>query len=106
MGLLKITTTPIEYEIKIEKAKLKLKEHEMNESSARIRKLTQQKQISDRRVAANPQAINDAQRASENFESVARQRVKVKSTPVNAVMPQDMNTVNAGQPVAAANASV
>lgn len=105
MGLLKITTTPIEYEIKIEKAKLKLKEHEMNESSARIRKLTQQKQISDRRVAANPQAINDAQRASENFQSVARQRVKVKSTPVNAVMPQNMNTVNTGQHVAAANAS-
>lgn len=103
MGLLKITTTPIEYEIKIEKAQLKVKEQEMNKSSARIKQLTQQKQISDTRIEASSKELNKAENASENFQALARQRMaKVKSTPVNAVMPQKMNTVNTGQAVGSA----
>lgn len=90
MGLLKITTIPIEYEIKIERAKLRVKENEVNESAERIRQLTLQKHNADNRLIANPRAVNRAEKASSDFQSVARQRSAgiPKATPVSAAIPQ------------------
>lgn len=105
MGLLKITTIPIEYEIKIERAKLRVKENEVNESAERIRQLTLQKQSSDRRLAANPRAVNRAERASSEFQAVARQRSAgiPKATPVNAAMPQAAGSLAESEIAAAIN---
>lgn len=84
MSLLKITTTPIEYEIKIERAKLRAKEQDVAEikkaQAAQIRK----QQSADYKT--DPSIVKEAQRAaqsSESYKTVARARVNssgVRST--------------------------
>ena len=84
MSLLKITTTPIEYEIKIERAKLRAKEQDVAEikkaQAAQIRK----QQSAD--YQTDPSIVKEAQRAaqsSESYKSLARARVNssgVRST--------------------------
>ena len=84
MSLLKITTTPIEYEIKIERAKLRAKEQDVAEikraQAAQIRK----QQTADYKT--DPSIVKEAQKGaetSENFRSLARARVNqtgVRST--------------------------
>lgn len=84
MSLLKITTTPIEYEIKIERAKLRAKEQDVAEikraQAAQIRKQQTAEYKSD------PSIVKEAQQAArfnENFKNLARARVNssgVRST--------------------------
>ena len=84
MSLLKITTTPIEYEIKIERAKLRAKEQDVAEikraQAAQIRK----QQSADYKT--DPSIVKEAQKAaqsSESYKSLARARVNssgVRST--------------------------
>lgn len=77
MSLLKITTTPIEYEIKIERAKLRAKEQDVaeikREQVAQIRKQQQTAQYK-----TDPSIVKEAQRAAqsnESYKSIARSRV-------------------------------
>ncbi len=84
MSLLKITTTPIEYEIKIERAKLRAKEQDVAEikraQAAQIRKQQSAEYKTD------PSIVKEAQRGAQNSESfkhLARARVNqtgVRST--------------------------
>ena len=84
MSLLKITTTPIEYEIKIERAKLRAKEQDVAEikkaQAAQIRKQQSAEYKTD------PSIVKEAQKgaqSSENYKSLARARVNstgVRST--------------------------
>lgn len=84
MSLLKITTTPIEYEIKIERAKLRAKEQDVAEikraQAAQIRK----QQTADYKT--DPSIVKEAQKAAqtnESYKTLARARVNssgVRST--------------------------
>jgi len=104
MGLIKITTTPIEYEIKIEKAKLKVKEQDYMESDEKVKQLTRQKQMADNKLIANPRAVNQAAKASDEYQNLARQRSAsvMKATAVNnAAVPQAAAAVAEQQNIAA-----
>ena len=84
MSLLKITTTPIEYEIKIERAKLRAKEQDVAEikraQAAQIRKQQSAEYKTD------PSIVKEAEmaaRSSTHYQSLARARLNstgVRST--------------------------
>ena len=76
MSLLKITTTPIEYEIKIERARLQQKERDVAEIKREQAAQIRHQQTADYR--SDPQIVKEAKRAaqsSENYQSLARTRV-------------------------------
>ena len=80
MSLLKITTTPIEYEIKIERAKLQAKEKDVaeikREQAAQIRRQQMAQQTAQYKT--DPSIVREAQRAAQSnasYNDLARSRV-------------------------------
>ena len=84
MSLLKITTTPIEYEIKIERAKLQSKEQDFAEIKRQQAEIARKERLAEYR--SDPATVKQAEqgaRSTADYQNVARQRTagKVKNTP-------------------------
>ena len=84
MALLKITTTPIEYEIKIERAKLKVKENQLD--------IKERNAVMSQRMNIKTFSSNSAQHSEVNldssaaaFQSIAHHRAarQIKATAMN-----------------------
>ena len=84
MSLLKITTTPIEYEIKIERAKLQAKEQDFNEIKRQQSEQARKQRLSEYKT--DPSSVKAIEQSSKNtmdYQNVARVRSasRVRSTP-------------------------
>ena len=84
MSLLKITTTPIEYEIKIEHAKLQAKEQDFTEIKCQQAEAARRKtQLAVHKTDSdNARQVEQGTKSTDAYMNVARQRTagKVKST--------------------------
>lgn len=105
MSLLKITTTPIEYEIKIERAKLQQKERDVAEIKREQAAQLRRQQTAD--YKADPHIVNEAQKAaqsSENYQSLARTRVVsggVRSTTSAEITKRSGQSINSDNQIEA-----
>lgn len=95
MSLLKITTTPIEYEIKIERARLREKEQDFQEikreQAAQIRK----QQLSEYRT--DPSAVKRTEKSMQEtnqYQNVAKQRTAGAVKTTNAAQLSQMSGQN------------
>lgn len=98
MSLLKITTTPIEYEIKIERAKLRAKEQDFQDVKQEQAAQARRQRMAERKV--NLEAAKEAEQASkntDNYLNVARSRsAAVKSTTASELsLNSSQNSVDA-----------
>ena len=88
MSLLKITTTPIEYEIKIERAKLQAKENnpqDLQDYQDAVRSQARNRARVSRPVAAqNTQKINEGAKSTTDFQNAARMRTAGKAVATTA----------------------
>ena len=84
MSLLKITTTPIEYEIKTERARLRVKEKDYDEIKLQQAEIARKQRLAQQ-YNSNPDTVKQVEQSVKNttdYQSVARQRTagRVKST--------------------------
>ena len=84
MSLLKITTTPLEYEIKTERARLRVKEKDYDEIKLQQAEIARKQRLAQQ-YNSNPDTVKQVEQSVKNttdYQSVARQRTagRVKST--------------------------
>lgn len=107
MSLLKITTTPIEYEIKIERARLREKEQDFQEikreQAAQIRK----QQMAEYKV--DPSVVKKAEKGEQNtaeYQNVARMRSAAVPKSTNAAQLSQISGQNPASDIAASDISL
>ena len=84
MSLLKITTTPLEYEIKTERARLRVREKNYDEIKLQQAEIARKQRLAQQ-YNSNPDTVKQVEQSVKNttdYQSVARRRTagKVKST--------------------------
>lgn len=92
MALLKITTTPIEYEMKIERAKFVEKKNELGDGE---KTYNHKKSAVQPRTSQQVKAVAEAERSTADFQNLARKslRGRMVATPVNASIPQSLESL-------------
>lgn len=94
MSLLKITTTPIEYEIKVERAKLQQKQRDYQEIKQAQAELARKQQLK-----SDPNIVKKAEEGSRNtadYQSLARSRANsvAKATTASRIPNNQLGSMN------------